>query len=169
MSSLFTTQRLCVYHCQSLLSKPNHAQQITHILTPAVTAFLPKEWQSPPLDEHAVQWLSDKLKEADIFIAMSRETTLKDRTLPIGLTLFHRSGDTAHIGYLIAEQAWGQGFGSELLSGLMTYLAYTTSIKTVFAGVDPHNKGSIRALEKCHFHLDTTAKDGQNAFYVYHF
>ncbi|WP_052262165.1 GNAT family N-acetyltransferase [Pseudoalteromonas luteoviolacea] len=169
MPSLFTTQRLCVYHCQSLLTKPNHAQQITHLLTPAVTAFLPEQWHSPPLDAHAVQWLNDKLEEADVFIAMSKETALKDRPQPIGLTLVHRSGDTAHIGYLIAEQAWGQGFGSELLSGLMTYLAHSTSIKTVFAGVDPHNKSSVRALEKCQFHLDTTAKDGQNAFYVYHF
>jgi RimJ/RimL family protein N-acetyltransferase len=52
------------------------------------------------------------------------------------------------VGYLVAERHWGNGFASELLSGLITW-ARAAEFASIVAGVTAANVASIRVLEKC--------------------
>ncbi|ESP91209.1 GNAT family N-acetyltransferase [Pseudoalteromonas luteoviolacea] len=169
MTPLFQTSRLDFYTCSALLETPECATSIVKILTPSVVSFLPQDWQSPPQDCDAHHWLNGKLKEAEIYIAVPKSSPLNSTFHPIGLAIVHSEQYSAHLGYLVAEQDWGKGYGTELLSGVMGYLRQNTPIKTVHAGVDPNNLGSIRALEKCRFELAQTSVAGRNAFYIHRF
>ncbi|MDK2594302.1 GNAT family N-acetyltransferase [Pseudoalteromonas obscura] len=169
MTPLFQTSRLDFYTCSALLENPKRAIPTVQILTPSVVSFLPQDWQSPPQDCRAHHWLNDKLKEAEIYIAVPKQSSLNSTYIPLGMAIVHSEQYNAHLGYLIAEQAWGKGYGTELLSGVMDYLKHNTAIQTVHAGVDPSNLGSIRALEKCRFELAQASVAGKNSFYIYHF
>jgi ribosomal-protein-alanine N-acetyltransferase len=55
-----------------------------------------------------------------------------------------------HLGYLLAEEAWGKGYGTEIVSGLAKAYERQSPILLV-AGVDIGNPASARVLEKAGF------------------
>ncbi|KZN45151.1 hypothetical protein N474_05700 [Pseudoalteromonas luteoviolacea CPMOR-2] len=169
MKTLFTTPRLDFFCCNELLLKPSNANFITRILTTNTATFLPDDWQTKPDSNEALHWLKERLIQSDIFVALPRNELSKTlqalRSPPLGLFIMHIEQDTAHIGYLIHEQFWHQGYGTELLAGSIDYLRDNTLVKTIYAGVDPNNVGSIRALEKCSFTQESLGNKDTNAFY----
>ncbi|KZN47890.1 GNAT family N-acetyltransferase [Pseudoalteromonas luteoviolacea] len=171
MKPLLQTARLDLYNCKSLITSRNSAAIITGILTPDTAAFLPEDWQTRPDANHAFDWLNNKLIESEIYLALPKGTinqaSLKLQNVPLGLFIFHIEQSIAHIGYLINEQYWHQGYGTELLFGCLAYLRTQSLAKTVYAGVDPNNLGSVRTLEKCNFQI--VSNDAQkNTFYTLH-
>ena len=63
------------------------------------------------------------------------------------------------LGYWLGEPFWGQGIAPEAASALLKATS-SLGVSEVRARVLAHNKGSIRVLEKCGFHLveHTTSK-----------
>jgi RimJ/RimL family protein N-acetyltransferase len=61
-----------------------------------------------------------------------------------------REGDPMHLGYMLGEESWGQGYGSELISGLIEHLEPGPR-SDLQAGVDIHNHASARILLKTGF------------------
>ena len=55
---------------------------------------------------------------------------------------------TAQTGYVLARDAWGQGYATEALAAL-TALAPTLGVRHLYATVHPDHRASIRVLEKC--------------------
>jgi len=55
------------------------------------------------------------------------------------------------LGYLLSEQTWGQGFGSEIIAGLVAWAKNNKDISSIAGGVEADNIGSIRVLEKSGF------------------
>lgn len=110
------------------------------ILTPPVLAHLP-----PPL-QHAdpERWIADRLDESEVYAVMT------DGAL-IGLVMLAHF-DAVHVGYLLAEDAWGQGFASELLHGLVKALSAKAPLD-LRAGVAKDNPASARVLEKAGFKI----------------
>jgi len=51
------------------------------------------------------------------------------------------------VGYWIDRALWGRGVASRALAALLR----EETIRPLFAGVAPHNAGSMRVLEKCGF------------------
>ncbi len=71
---------------------------------------------------------------------------------PIGLLEVRFNGTSAcEIGFFLAREHWGQGFGTEMVGLLLSELARHRSPMIVSAKVDERNAGSIRLLEKCGF------------------
>ncbi|KZN67097.1 GNAT family N-acetyltransferase [Pseudoalteromonas luteoviolacea] len=169
MKPLLQTARLDLYSCQSLMTNPHNAAVITGILTPDTAAFLPADWQICPAAKHAFDWLSNKLIDCEIYLALPtgamEHESLELQNVPLGLFIVHLEQSIAHIGYLINAQYWHQGYGTELLCGCLTYLRTHSLVKTVYAGVDPNNLGSVRTLEKCNFQLVSKGPQ-QNTFYT---
>jgi RimJ/RimL family protein N-acetyltransferase len=65
------------------------------------------------------------------------------------------------VGYWIDRAFWGRGVATRALAALL--LEETT--RPLFAGVVPHNAGSIRVLEKCGFErTGETSPDGHVIF-----
>jgi ribosomal-protein-alanine N-acetyltransferase len=61
--------------------------------------------------------------------------------------------DTASTGYVLARDAWGRGYATEALAGLMT-LAAALGLRRVHALVHFEHAVSCRVLEKCGFLRD---------------
>ncbi len=64
------------------------------------------------------------------------------------------SARTVSVGYLLAKDAWGQGFATEVLCALLD-LARDIGISRLHAYCHPDNTATHRVLEKCGFGLDT--------------
>ncbi|MBQ4814339.1 GNAT family N-acetyltransferase [Pseudoalteromonas luteoviolacea] len=172
MKPLIQTARLDLYNCETLITSHDNAAIVTSMLTPNTAAFLPEDWQSPPDANLALDWLINKLSQSEIYVALKKgdlsESSRQIRSAPLGLFIVHIEQITAHIGYLIHEQYWHQGYGTELLIGCLTYLRTHSLVKTVYAGVDENNLGSVRTLKKCNFQAVGNDAEQQTAFYTLH-
>lgn len=60
--------------------------------------------------------------------------------------------DRAETGYVLARDAWGQGYATEALMAMVD-LARLLGVRELHAGVHPDHRASIRVLEKGGFHL----------------
>ncbi|MEM7076456.1 MAG: GNAT family N-acetyltransferase [Pseudomonadota bacterium] len=54
----------------------------------------------------------------------------------------------AEIGFRLARSAWNQGYATEAVKGLIDHAAHRIALCRVVAIVDPHNRQSVRVLEK---------------------
>ena len=59
------------------------------------------------------------------------------------------------LGYLLAEDSWGQGMASELVEGFVSWCREQTSISSIAGGVALNNPASKRVLQKNGFRLSS--------------
>ena len=97
------------------------------------------------------RWTADRNAEAEVLAVRD----LKHSALLGLLVLADVSEDddssTLHLGYMLAEEAWGKGYATELLSGLIEHLQSCGSVSRIQSGVVIDNKASARVLEKVRF------------------
>ena len=77
----------------------------------------------------------------------------------IGITIqedVHRL--CAEIGYFIAEPFWGKGLATSAIKQMSEYAFETFEIVRIVAGVFDFNKGSMKALEKNGYYLESIRK-----------
>lgn len=60
----------------------------------------------------------------------------------------------AEIGYSIRRDYWGQGFGSEVVAGIVEHAFATLGLNRLEADIDPNNVGSAKVLERNGFHRE---------------
>lgn len=65
--------------------------------------------------------------------------------------------ERASTGYVLAKDAWGQGYAAEAL-GAMVALARDVGVRRLYALCHPANPASIRVLKKCGFTRDPAAE-----------
>jgi len=165
---VFASKRLNIKDCAALLAsnKGKVIDAISTMLTDKVVKSLPADWKDINSVEKAEAWLQQRLDESTVLII----STKHDDTI-IGLVLISKNqgvkGDRSlNIGYLLAENYWGQGYASELLQALVKHFQSKPNITGIFAGVESDNRASIRVLEKCGFKLSTSEKaPAGNLFY----
>lgn len=161
----FTTERLNIFQWHPDNNNPHAkqqlAEQITAILTPKVTQNLPPSWSNITTMTQAEKWIDDRLSES-AFICITQQNS----TQLIGLIfLFQTPSEHAkplfdlRFGYLLAENYWGKGLGSELIAGLVNWCEQQKSIHSLAGGVDIDNIGSIKVLERNGF----TAQQEENS------
>jgi RimJ/RimL family protein N-acetyltransferase len=152
----FRTERLIVQHWASTLRNQDERQLIVkalmNILTPAVLEHLPPSFQMEQTEEIVSSWITNRAAESDVFLVKLQQS----KTL-IGLLILVNdqiSGPTSkvHIGYLLSQSAWGKGFASELVSGLVIE-ARDHAPMTLIGGVAKGNKASAHILRKRGFSL----------------
>lgn len=76
------------------------------------------------------------------------------RTLLGSAGFVFESARIASVGYLLASDAWGQGFATEVLRALVD-LAQGIGISRLHAYCHPDNTATHRVLEKCGFAVDS--------------
>ncbi len=77
----------------------------------------------------------------------------------IGITIqedVHRL--CAEIGYFIAEPFWGKGLATKAIKQMTEYTFATFDVIRIVAGVFDFNKGSMKALEKSGYYLESVRK-----------
>jgi RimJ/RimL family protein N-acetyltransferase len=147
----FDTQRLQLHHVTQSSAPEMEADDflanIVNLLTPAVVLSLPPNFHQVDNPSKAATWLTGMLAESHLYsITLSASGDL------IGFLFLSKSDvQEAHLGYLLGETYWGQGYGSEILKGLLTALVDHTELKKLTAGVDRTNIASARLLEKVGF------------------
>lgn len=161
---LFKTERLTIEPLDGT-DKINSGLlgQIPKILTSKVTQGLPSDWQ--PIDNEAstLHWLENRLSEGNICSV----SQLSSKQVFGFLFLYKQKVDQeseelfreVRIGYLLAEHCWGNGFGSELVAGLVRHCKELGNISCLIGGVEVGNLGSIRVLTNNGFELKETSGD----------
>lgn len=137
------------------------------MLTEPVTRSLPASWQGSYTTERAREWIEERDEEGATLLVIDRLTRR-----PVGLMILSETqseqdngGREVRLGYLLSEDAWGQGIASELVSGFVGWCREQTSISSITGGVALDNPASMRVLQKNGFQLvqreNETAQDEQ--------
>jgi [ribosomal protein S5]-alanine N-acetyltransferase len=142
----FETSRL-------VLRRPTHADAevifLRYSSDPAVTRYLSWPTHRSVADTHAfifwdeTEWLKWPAGNYLIFPRGSDH-------LVGGTGLSFKSSTIAVTGYVLAQDAWGQGFATEALSAMVD-VARQTGVKRVEAICHAEHAPSARVLEKCEF------------------
>ena len=109
-------------------------------MTQAFLAWSDEDWQRWP---------------ASSYLIFARENP--DRLLG-GTGLAFQNPTLAVTGYVLARDAWGQGFATEALEA-MVKVARRTGVRRMVAVCHPDHRPSAHVLEKCRFLLDETRRD----------
>ena len=125
---------------------PEDLAALAAILTPTVLAPLPPHLQDA---RDIGAWIAARQAASAVWsLRTNRDATL------LGMVQVARDEDapqtTYRLGYLLGEAAWGQGYASEAVAGLLDALSQRGPA-CVLAGAVASNRASIRVLEKCGF------------------
>ena len=105
------------------------------------------------------QWLDARDAKSDIYLIRETGTDAF-----IGLIfLTPPFNNDIHLGYLLGQPTWGQGFASELLAGLVLHV-----LKTGFrllGGVGRENPASAHVLRKTGFQLVPELSDTETEMF----
>lgn len=154
INETFETQRLKINPWRGELSQPKFRGQLKKILSTKVTTHLPPALQDvTDIDK----WIDERNAESNVF-------SVTESGVCIGLLILAESEKgQVHLGYLFDEAAWGKGFASELLTGLV---AATPEKTTLLGGVSLENPASARVLEKAGFVIDNTLSSAEHVIYT---
>ena len=76
----------------------------------------------------------------------------------LGMVEIRMDGFRADIGYVIAREAWGQGYASEAAKALVDWALAQEQIYRVWAFCDVENKASARVMEKAGMQFEGVMK-----------
>ena len=148
----FETDRLVVGDWHDLAERLglDLADVITVVLTTTTTSSLPPAWCGDYDADRATRWIIDRDAESPTLLAIEKETGDV-----IGLILlFETALDDGsseidlRLGYVLAEWAWGNGFASELVNGLVGWARSEPLIGSISGGVAQDNEASAKVLVK---------------------
>jgi len=157
MNLSFNTQRLNVIELNSNDTKSERTTLVNAlpaILTPAVVANLPGYFQGIDSIAAAEKWLANMLNECRLLMLQSQHQEV------VGLLFIYTENHDALIGYLLAEQYWGQGLAFELLQGFINLAGTQSQWHKLIAGVDESNTPSIKLLKKLAFEKQASKENG---------
>jgi len=132
------------------------------ILTPRVVENLPPYFQNVNSISSTKEWLKQITSDGRLFIVK-----LTDESKTIGFVFLstENSGD-AHVGYLLGESYWGNGYATEILKGLIAFIATEDQITKLIAGVSADNVASTKLLRKLGF-IHSSSEDNGTMFFEY--
>lgn len=160
MKPSYKTNRLSVSEVFSAPQESETLAAITTLLSPKVVESLPSNFQNIHSLSDAEGWYNNMLSESRLFMV-----NLADTDTIIGFVFVFVEDDVdAHIGYLLGESYWGQGYATELLEGLITFMTLENQIKRLIAGVARNNIVSSKLLHKLGFNISTREHD-ETVFY----
>jgi len=164
MTISFETERLRIYEVSGQLALTERSalvEQIPKILTPLVVKNLPPYFHGITSCELAEIWLDRMLSDSRLFQVKSKTNEL------IGfLFAYVKSESDVHIGYLLAEQYWGQGLATELLRSFIEEASRVESWSKLIGGVETSNTASANLLKKLGFVARPSNESGV-IFYEY--
>lgn len=147
-------------------SKRCFAEKTIDLLSPNVTKSLPDGWQNINSIPKANQWIFDRANESDFLLIKNNATNEL-----VGFIFLYKSDSNKNpyhlrFGYLLSENEWGKGLGTELIEGLVAMCKKNKNINSLSGGVEKDNFGSIKVMEKNGFlALKSNSPNDQVIFY----
>ncbi|MGZ9585854.1 GNAT family N-acetyltransferase [Paenibacillus marinisediminis] len=114
-------------------------------------------WSLEAQQELIVKREQNKQKDIEYYFGIYKEN---DHKLIGTISLFQvmrGNLQSALIGYFLDQEHNGKGFATESAKSIVKYAFETLNLHRIEAGVQPHNIGSIRVLEKAGFHKEGIA------------
>ncbi|MBY6185103.1 GNAT family N-acetyltransferase [Marinobacter hydrocarbonoclasticus] len=127
---------------------PELVIQTLALFTPEVQRTLPGHWPAVTDESSAAQWLEDRLEEAWPLTVRLRADHSLVGFLLINPGVTVEIGPSWHIGYLLGEPYWRQGFATELVGSLVDWCDTHQQVACLRAGVLETHPASARVLEK---------------------
>ncbi|KUF12712.1 GNAT family N-acetyltransferase [Pseudoponticoccus marisrubri] len=167
MPGRFETARLCVTPWGPRLSdgagRAALEVALARLLSPAVTAHLPPALHPGTGAAAMAEWIAARRAESEVFLVEDKATGQL-----LGLLILAGGEESKppvlHLGYLLAEVAWGQGYATEVLRGVVEAVS-ARGPALLLAGVDPANPASARVLVKAGFQRDPALSTGPSEMY----
>jgi ribosomal-protein-alanine N-acetyltransferase len=167
----FTTERLSVAGWHDVVggieAEDDLARVVASMLTPAVTHALPDAWHGQYTLARAESWIAERDLEGQTQLVAEKTGRF------VGLIIAHEipppngMGMDVRLGYLLAEAAWGVGFGSELVAGFVNWCRTRAELRSITGGVATDNVGSARILEKNGFVREVEADSDLRSESIY--
>ncbi len=154
----YETDRLTVRHLSGRFDRTTLAAEFTALLSPLVLRPLPMSLQLGSGPDAVISWIDARMTESDLCLVRTR---VDGALIGALLSVQPDQDGPIHLGYLFGEAAWGRGYGSEMLRGLVAQ----SKGQHLRAGVARDNPASARVLEKAGFHLDQTDATAQTLTY----
>ncbi len=122
-------------------------EEYSPLLTPTVLKHLPEALQLSDSENAIERWLEERVAESDLL------TVRDSKGILIGLLILAQLPEqetlaTVHVGYLFSEAAWGRGYATELIAGLIDWYRDTRTSVLIIGGVEKGNAASARVLQK---------------------
>ena len=160
MKPSYKTNRLSVFEAFITPQESKPLTATAKLLSPKVVESLPSNFKNINSLSDAEGWYNNMLSESRLF-----RVNLADTDTIIGFVFVFVEDDIdAHIGYLLGESYWGQGYATELLEGLITFMTLENQIRRLIAGVARNNIVSSKLLHKLGFKISTSEHD-ETVFY----
>ncbi len=163
----FETDRLTVAVWDDVIASSEEraalSRDLIGVLTPPVLAHLPPSMQlSHPAE--ISDWTTARQAESTVLTVRATGADL------VGLVILARAPgemypDTFHIGYLLAEAAWGHGYATELIAGLVAWFRKQGDAVQLWGGVSRDNGASARVLTKNGFVSDEASATADAEIY----
>lgn len=165
----FSTERLDVTNWADALAQPTRRagieRDLTAILTGPVLRHLPEPLALNQAPDAVSSWVSNRAAESDVFLIEERNTGDFIGLLLLAPGEVAVSGDDQHLGYLLAESAWGKGYATELVQGLVDALSAFETAR-LMGGVGTDNPASAHVLRKCGFARSDEMSTRETEIYV---
>jgi ribosomal-protein-alanine N-acetyltransferase len=121
---------------------------LVSLLTDPVTRDLPPAWQGPYDTDRASLWFVERQSESTVLLIVDRSDGR-----PVGLVILSESGNSdqsldIRLGYMIDENAWGQGLATEVVAGFADWCRADGTIRSIIGGVTDVNSASAQVLQK---------------------
>ncbi|MDC0737971.1 GNAT family N-acetyltransferase [Cognatishimia sp. SS12] len=165
----FETDRLRVRNWDTVLQQgaaPRWLEaDLAKLLTDDVLQFLPPPLQLSEGRNQIADWVSMQTDEGDTFLVQDRHS---GRVLGLLILADFKDSSGAiqlHIGYLFAQDAWGKGYATELVKGLIAAAPMGQKV-TLLGGVGRNNPGSAKVLLKAGFTVDSDLSDSETEMYA---
>ena len=155
----FETERLFVKDWRSVAptewQERDLAAVVAALLTEPVTRALPQPWHGSYSLERAGRWIEERDRDGVTLLIIERATQESIGLVILGEVPPDRDsgGTDVRLGYLFAEDQWGKGFASELVSGFVRWCRGEDAIASITGGVARDNAASARVLTKNGFQL----------------
>jgi RimJ/RimL family protein N-acetyltransferase len=164
----FSTRRLCVRTWSAVIGdadlRARFSAALPGILTEPVLRHLPEGLRHTGANFDPTEWMAVLLSRVEVGVVLTRDG---ERSIGF-LTL---RGDDApdpeiSVGYLLAEEAWGRGFATELVEGVIAACRATGDVR-LRAGVATGNPASMHVLRKAGFREIGTPDDPDTVSFVH--
>ena len=137
---------------------------VSEMLNSSPDDWLPPGWAGDFDTDRATRWISEIEAEAELLVAMDRDSSQVAGVLILFIDLNANTPDRmVRIGYLISPRLRGKGIATELVRGLVNWCRDSGDRYSITAGTHPGNIASARVLEKCGF--SETSSTGNETIY----
>lgn len=153
----YETDRLRVTPWTTASKTLDQNDQLASLLTKNVLKHLPEPLQFDPNSQTIDEWIDARTAESEVMVI-----SVRDKPKLVGLLILATFEEKAHplqihLGYLLAEDAWGKGYGTELIAGLVAHYRALGKNTDLMGGVEKENIASAKVLQKAGFVPDETA------------